>query len=448
MISIDGLIVRARYQRGKTEYTITDGETEVHFYTDATLPVGTAAHVEGEMAVGGIVASRAEALAAEKSEAAYSRVRERMRSKMKFPEGPVLSRDAVSAALWPAIRGAASEIMCAKKLNRPVLLRFHGDADGICGAFAISSVIGGKAFQQNSAIYSVRDALRDMAFIGQEGRPLFILVDFGSADGCRDAFELLRAGGIDRIVIDHHPGGLKNEPGFVNPLSVEGGSSGHTAGYVACEVAAACGLDCAKALSLAKIACAGDKSQLLGSREEDVRKAMVLDFLASHVSYGNNLDFYRKVMDKEELFVSIAKQADETIGEAAEKAMARAKTSAAGPLRISVFSLEGIAMRGEWPPSSKITTRVFDKLKEGPEGGGLLAIGYTDRSVIIRLDDNAAALGLDANGLAGMMKASMPDFIEGGGGHAKAGALRVREGFVKDAVNELVRTANSIVAKG
>ncbi len=445
MISVEGIVIRARHQRGRTEYTITDGEAQIHFFTEATLPPGTAARVEGEMVAGGIMAARAEALGGSDAEAVHSRVRTRIISGLRLPEGPALMQDAVTASLWPAMREAASEILCAKRLNRPVLLRFHNDADGICGAFAISSVIGGKAFQQNSAVYSVKDALRDMAFLGQEGRPLFILVDFGSAGGCRGALDILRAGGVGRIVIDHHPGALASEAGFVNPFSVPGGTSAYTAGYVACEIAAACGLERGKALALAKIACAGDKSALLASDEADAKKAMVLDFLASHVSFGNNLDFYRKVMDNGELFASIARQADETIEEAAGKALARVKASTAGGLRIAVFPLEGIAMRGEWPPSGKITTRVFDKLREGAGGGGgLLAIGYTDRSIIMRLDDGAAAMGLDANALAERMKASMPDFIEGGGGHVKAGALRVREGFVKEAANELVRTASAI----
>ena len=94
-----------------------------------------------------------------------------------------------------------------------------------------------------------------------------------------------------------------------------------------------------------------------------------------------------------------------------------------------------LGQRGEWPPSSKITTRVFDKLKGE---NALICIGYTERSIIMRLNDAAVSAGLGANLLAEKMKASMGDFIEGGGGHAKAGAIRVKEGFVKEVLGQLL----------
>jgi hypothetical protein len=98
-----------------------------------------------------------------------------------------------------------------------------------------------------------------------------------------------------------------------------------------------------------------------------------------------------------------------------------------------------------------VTTRVFDILRgssgAGDSGTPLLCIGHTDRSAILRLNDSAVALGLTANGLADAVRTSMADFVEGGGGHAKAGAVRVRAGFVKDAVNELVRAASAAAQK-
>jgi RecJ-like exonuclease len=162
------------------------------------------------------------------------------------------------------------------------------------------------------------------------------------------------------------------------------------------------------------------------------------------MSFGNNLDFYRNVMQNPELFTSIMRQADEAINDAAGKAMAKMKRQGEGAVEIITFPLEGIARKDEWPPSSKITTRVFDKLKaEKP----LLCIGYTDRSIIMRLNDAAVARGLDANALAAKLKTTMADFVEGGGGHMKAGAIRVKADFVKDVLNELVREALATAAK-
>ncbi|MCI0503971.1 DHH family phosphoesterase [Candidatus Micrarchaeota archaeon] len=452
MIVLEGVVSRVRFFRGKRDYVLTDGKIEHQFFTDEPVPQGACVVIEGEMAVGGVRTAKIDVLGGEREERALAKVKANVAAAANLPDAPALLRDGVVQSLWPALKNGALEIALAKKLGRSVMLRFHGDADGICGAFALTSVLPCKAFQQNSAIYSVKEALRDIAAIGQESRPLVILLDFGSADGCAEGLELLRAAGIDCIVIDHHPYSRKGDARIINPFSLDDNASKYTAGYLACEVAAACGLEKERALALARTACAGDKSDILQSGPEDMKKAMVLDFLASHVSFGNNLDFYKKVMEKDELFSSIAQQADDSIRDAAAKAMSRMKKTDAGPLSIAVFSLEGIVVKGEWPPSSKITTRVFDTLNGAAAGGGaekpLFCIGYTERSVIMRLNGSAVSLGLSANDLAGRIRKSMADFVEGGGGHVKAGAVRAREGFAREVVNELIRDASIIAAGG
>jgi RecJ-like exonuclease len=450
MIAVEGIVSRVRFFRGKRDYVLTDGKTEHQFFTDDIIPQGSCILIEGEMAVGGIRATRIDTLSGETEGRVFARVTANVAEAANLPGAPVLFNDGLTGRLWPALIRGALEAMLAKKLGRSVMLRFHGDADGICGAFALTAVLPCKAFQQNSAIYSVKEALRDIAAIGQESRPLVILLDFGSADGCAEGLELLRAAGIDCLVIDHHPYSRKDDARIINPFSQDDNASKYTAGYLACEIAAACGLEKERALALAKIACSGDKSDILQSGPDDAKKAMVLDFLASHVSFGNNLDFYKKVMEKDELFSSIAQQADDSIRDAAAKAMARMKKSETGQLTIITFPLEGIVVKGEWPPSSKITTRVFDTLRDEAKAAGaekpLLCIGYTERSIILRLDDGAVSLGLSANELAERVKKSMADFVEGGGGHAKAGAIRAKEGFVKEVVNELIREASLIAA--
>ncbi|MFN7991463.1 MAG: hypothetical protein U0R44_04875 [Candidatus Micrarchaeia archaeon] len=427
---------RLRYQGGRKEHILTDGKIEQGFRSDETIPQGTLIRLEGEMTAGGILARKITVLEGDGGKSALERIMANISESARLPEKASLLDDDVSRMIWPRLREAALKLITAKKLGRSVMLRFHGDADGISGAFAITSVAYCKAFQQNSAIYSVRDALRDIAAVGQESRPLVILLDFGSSDSCREALSLLSAGGIEYLVIDHHPYNAKEDERIINPFSIDENASKYTAGYLACEIAVACGLDRDKALELAKTACSGDKSTIIENGDQEAKRAMVLDFLASHVSFGNNLDFYKKVMESTDLFSSIAASADESIEEAAEKAVSRAKRSDFSGVETVSFSLEGIARKGEWPPSSKITTRVFDKLRgETP----IVCIGITDRSLIIRLNDQAAGRGLSANTLAEKMKKAMADFIEGGGGHTRAGAIRAREGFVKDVLGQLLK---------
>ncbi len=393
-----------------------------------------------------IAAKRIIILEGETAEAAYRKVKENILPS-SVGDSPALLRDDMTSKMSQRLREAALTILAAKMLGRSVMLRFHGDADGISGAFAITKILPCKAFQQNSAAYTVRDALRDIAAIGQESRPLVIILDFGSGENCSEGLSLIKAAGIEFLVIDHHPIdpkfiAEKDQTHLVNPFLFGNDASKYTAGYLACEIAAMCGLPQERALELARIACSGDKSDILKSGGSDARKALVLDYLAAHISFGNNLDFYRNVMEKQDLFDSIAVQADETIEEAAAKAIAGMKRVRGKKLDIAYFSLEGIAKRGEWPSSSKITTRVYDKLRaENPRA--LFCIGYTDRSIIMRLNDEAVAMGLSANELAKSIAASMADFFEGGGGHAKAGAIRAKSGFAKELLNALVKLASS-----
>ncbi len=417
---------------------MADGENKYVFQSQENIPQGSCVEIQGEVKGERIEPTIVVVLEGEQAEDAVKEVRGKAAGQVK--EGPAILKDDVTAEMWPAISKAAAEILYSRKAGRPILLRFHGDADGICGAFALSDVMYCKTFQQNAAVYSVRDALRDIGNVGQEANPLIILLDFASNDASSAGLELLRAAGIQFMIIDHHPPGEKLPEQAVSPFCYTEDGSKYTAGYLGCEIAAACGMDLEKAKQLARVACAGDKSLILESDGKDVEKARVLDFLAAHASFGNSLDFYRKVMDKSELYNSISLQAKESIEEAAAKVSV--KKSEQEGLTTAIFALDNVVKKGEWPPAGKITTNIFEELNnENP----LLCIGYTERSVIMRLNDSAAKRGLSANELAKKTVESMADFVDGGGGHAKAGAVRVKKGFAKEVLNEIVRQAIDVI---
>lgn len=428
-----------RYNYGKKEYIVTDGKIENIVRSDEPLDYGACVKIEGEVDNNGTtIAKKIHILTEEKATNIYGRIKENVISALNISDSPALVNDDITKKIWPQLREIAVELSIATKLGRAILLRFHGDADGVCGAFAITSKIYCKAFQQNSAIYSVKDAFRDISAIGQENKPMIVLLDFGSGDGCKEALELITAAGIDYLIVDHHPYNAKENNKIINPFAFGENVSKYTAGYLACEIAIACGMNVEKARELARIACSGDKSDILQSDEEDGKKAMVLDFLTNHVPFGNNLDFYKKVMGKQELFSSIMQQANDSIEEAAAKALKGAKRTTDGGIEICVFPLENIVRKGEWPSSSKITTRVYDKLR-AENSRPLICVGYTEYSVIMRINDEGVERGLSANALAENVTKIMADFVKGGGGHAKAGAIMVRPGFAKEVLGELQR---------
>ncbi|MBI5228023.1 hypothetical protein HY988_05530 [Candidatus Micrarchaeota archaeon] len=423
---------------------------EYFFQTTNHITYGACISIDGEIKESNfLLANKIDSVPSDQTKELFGKIKKSMKTNLNLANEPKLVNDSMSRALWPKIVDIAQELLIAQKLGRAVSLRFHGDADGVCGAFAISSIVRCKAFQQNSAIYSVRDALRDISEATYLALPLQVIVDFGSGESCSEGLSLLKSAGVETIIIDHHPPGKNDGILVLNPLLVEEGKSQYTAGYLCCEIAAAAGMGLEKAKELAAIACAGDKSKVVEPDSGHVRKAMVLDFLTAHTSFGNNLDFYKKVMDNPELFASIANQAEEGISEAAKKATARMKITnidvGSLKLRIATFSLDGLLTKGEWPNSSKVTTRIFEQLI-ADDPSPLLCIGNSDRSIIMRLNDGAVELGLSANDLAEKMKETMPDFIEGGGGHARAGAIRAKEEAVKEVIALLIKEASEKIS--
>ncbi|MFH1785393.1 MAG: DHH family phosphoesterase [Candidatus Micrarchaeota archaeon] len=433
-----------RYNYGKKEYLITDGNSDFNIRSEEPLVQGSIVKIVGEIdQTGNITATNIVKIDDGQQQKILEKIKMQIKTKIPIANEPYLVTDELTKKIWPQLKWVAEEIFCAKKLGRGILLRFHGDADGVCGAFALTEIVYCKAFQQNSAMYNVKDAFRDISTIGQENRPLIILLDFGSSDSCKEALELVSAAGIEYIIIDHHPYQAKENTKIVNPFSIQENASKYTAGYLACEIAIACGLDKEKGKELAKVACAGDKSNILESDEDDGKKAMVLDFLTNHVPFGNNLEFYKKVMRTPDLFSSITQQANDSIEEAAGKALAKAKRTQENSVEICVFPLDSIVVKGEWPSSSKITTRVYDKIRDSVP---LMCIGHTEYSVIMRINDEGIAKGLNANNLAEEVKKTMGDFVKGGGGHAKAGAISVRPGFTREVLGELLRQISTKLA--
>ena len=330
-IEIIGIVMRSQMVRGQSIATITNGSETYKVIGKEPLANGIA-HVsgtlrefEGEMA---IYANSVEIIFGDSARKEHIKIAERASGTISIVDVEPLVTDEVMEALKPRIAEAAQKILAAKKLNRFILLRFHGDADGVSGAMALTKLCRMYAIQQNSAVYSVKDAMKDLAQIHYETMPLVILLDFGSSDESTEGIQLLKASGAEILVIDHHPCGGKikqNANLFVSPWVVESDAkletqnqtqetvdpSQYPAGYLATEIARAGGLNNEIVEPLARISCAGDKSSIIIVSDTDKERALVLDYMASYSGFGNNLEFYENIMKKPELFQSMLLQARE-----------------------------------------------------------------------------------------------------------------------------------------
>lgn len=424
---------------------------------------------------------RIERLGNGKDSAALSRIESRLASSFKSHPWTPLSSDPDTPKLAPMLLSAFGKLLAARTLQRFMFFKYHHDADGISAALAMLSFLPGKAVQQNSAVYNAREAVRDLATFQYETRPLVVLLDLGSGGESAEGLALLKAAGVETIVIDHHPvapvilplvsimvnpwlldleaashskseGGLKAEerpgpesrslrnPGDCESRSVSrmatqhresercaGSLSRFSAGYLACELArlAGCPED---VLSLAQISCAGDKSDILPLRPEDHERALVLDYLAMNAGSGN-LPFYKKTLGNPELFRSLVRQAEEKIGELAHRAQEQWKTRKYGDLTVYTVDLGALLKGNEFHSKGKIATALLELQR--PQDP-VIILGYDERTIVLRATAAAVAEGFSLAALIEKVKPSMASFIESGGGHAKASAIRCRQGFAKD----------------
>jgi len=431
--TFEGVVIGSRYGRNATEYTLYTEEGKLSFFSDATIAKGAEVVVEGKITSLFPLCVNANSIS--EREGVYEKVISSIEKNTQLKD--FLFENELTKKLGDKFYAIAKRLYSARELNRFVLLRFHNDADGVAGAMALNDFLNFRAVQQNSAVYQQREVVNDVGTFYYEKKPLVILLDFGSNSKSAKQLELLRAAGAEIILIDHHP--IENDifsiPHFLlSPWLIDGleNPSSYTAGYLAAEVAKILGVDSAK---YARIACAGDKSKLFEVSEDDRAAALVLDYLAGHSRYGNNLAFYKGVLTRSDLFNSILTQARESINEAVEKANARLKKIEKGEITIYVLPLSNIVKKGEFPNSSKIVSAILESVNEDKP---IVVIGYREAAIILRANKKANEKGIDFSKLIAKLNLRFNDFIYSGGGHALAAAIHTQKGYEQSLLNALV----------
>ncbi len=441
-VEIKGIITRI-YGRDEFRCTIHDGNRNSEFFSRTFVHPGDSARVScfEEERFG------KKALVAEKIEKApdmYAEVEGKLMENAQLH--PISGFDGTTEKMRGQFEMMARKIYAAQQLGRHIAVKFHGDADGISSALIVRKFLRATYLQQNGAIYSVGDAIRDLEKMNQQFRPLLVLLDFGSGEDSAEGLGLAKAGGLEMISIDHHPPSGFSVPSFalrVNPWDAAGETqdnkpetfdgSRYPTGFLCAKLAEAFGIG---SDGLERVACAGDKSSIVEISKEDREKALVLDFVATYSGFGNGIEFYSEVLAKPELFNSILVQAHSKLEEADRLLKTALKSKSVQKAEVYWFNLDTVAEKREFPNRGKVTGRVFEVA--GAKGAAVV-IGYSKRTLIFRLNDEAVANGLDARRIIEGMKANFSDFVENGGGHARAAALRIKEGFEAAAVEEIIK---------
>ncbi|MCP4646978.1 MAG: hypothetical protein GY852_04475, partial [bacterium] len=283
------IISKRMRSKGGSIYKITDGEGELEFESHSHFDVGEGLLVSGKVYNDrGFMKLKVSSL--EKSEGAYPKILEKIEAGVEVKEVPFLASGEIMDKLKERIYLCAKKLIAAKKMGRHIILRFHNDADGISGALAITKVVRAYTSQQNSANYTVYDAMRDIGNLQGEKNPMVVLLDFGCGVESAEGLKILKASGAEVMIIDHHPNEGKAEENshfFLSPWTVSDAeeASSYVAGYLGVEVARACGIQNVE--YLAPIACAGDKSSILPVEEKDKEIAIVIDYMATYSGFGN-----------------------------------------------------------------------------------------------------------------------------------------------------------------
>lgn len=434
--NLEALIVRVNRSRDGFYLNITDGLNNFNLFSNEFFQNGETIKVSGS--IDAYDPGKLHPKLIERCQSKYSEIEKILVENTKVEEIELLVKDKVMEELKPSLIQAVKKLLVAQKLGRFIFLKFHNDADGISGAVSLTKFIRCQTFQQNSAVYSDGDAIKDLSIFHHEYRPLLVLLDFGANPESEGGLKLLKASSVETLIIDHHPPSEKINQLcslFVSPwtISTDESTSRFPAGYLGVEMARLAGVKNIE--YLAGISCAGDKSTIIEIKQEEKDKALVIDYMATYASYGNNLQFYESVLTKEELFYSMLYQAQEKIASIVADVQKNIKEKQIGELVVKMIELDNPMKKYDFPSRGKITTYIFEQLSsEKP----LMVLGYGNKTVIFRLNEQAVKSGYAADKIIEKVKTSMKDFIESGGGHAKAAAIRAKEGYAKTIVDEIL----------
>jgi len=396
-------------------YLVTDGSSDYYLKTGEELRKYDFIEISGEFSSNHILASTVKNLGNPRIKDIIGKLN------LKLNDWNPSVKSKIIEDCRAPIENMAKALKFMSMVNPKSTIRFHNDADGISSALSISQIIGGLKIQHNSAIYFNKDAFNDIPALKYDPYSAVVLLDCCTNEESLEALDLLKSAGINIIAIDHHPCNPKvRDMGIIlNPWleDPEEDASKFTTGYLCFEVAKLLGHDSS---NLVGISLAGDKSKIMEITAKDRERALVFDFVASYSSYGNRLDFYKDLVNDSSLYNSILLKANEhieNVSSAISKSMKR--ESLGNGLLFITLDIDKVARKSEFPGRGKITSRAL----EMENNDNAVVVGYSEKSMILRVGNAAFERGLKANEIVKFLMAEYGPENTSGGGHAKAAAF-------------------------
>jgi RecJ-like exonuclease len=374
--------------------------------------------------------------------------------KCEPPEVEFLIESQILEDLRKDMVKVAKELRRAIFESRPVIIRHHWDADGVCGGVALEKALINfiektgnyemkpliKRKVSRAPFYELEDVVKDMDESLEDSEkfgdkiPLVVLVDNGSGVEDIPAIEHFLIFGADVITIDHHFPDEKVDSYLlhhINPYRV-GGDSNYTAGVLCSELARMID-EIPSPEFLAAVSIVGDRStgevekyiELAGvSRKELIDTALALEFEGFFLRFRSASQIIHEILgfgrkDRQKRLVStISGYAKKSIEEQVRTAMEGLKIqSLPNGVRLAALDVENYAKRFTFPPPGKLTGEVHDRLKK--EYDKLVTIGYGPDFAVIRSE----GVELDIPRFVVELRNEINANIDGGG-HMVVGSLK------------------------
>lgn len=395
------------------------------------------------------------------------------------PELPFLVESEVLEALRPQMRQVAKEIRKAVLAARPIILRHHADADGICAAVAIEQAVTAliretsgdfdaeyflfKRSPSKAPFYEIEDITRDLDFAlkdharyGQK-MPMILLLDNGSTDEDIPSLKVTRVYDLPVLVVDHHhPDESVDEylVGHVNPYHV-GGDFGITAGMLGTEIARLVNPAVEDQIRhLPAIAAVGDRSEAAERArylalaepeysEEDCRDiALALDYEQFWLRFSDGKEIVKDILNlsgdperHQKLVDLLVDEANRAIEEQMEAIMPHIKSKVLpNGAHLFMLDVELFAHRFTFPPPGKTAGEVHDRLVKEHPGEPIVTIGFGPDFAVLR------SRGVMMN-IPEMVRELREEIVGGGvsgGGHLVVGSIKFVEGMREAVIESLI----------
>lgn len=486
MVEIRGRVEHVKLTGGPTIFTVAD---ETGLVNCAAFEAGERAYPEinvlDVVKVIGIVKRRESKLQIEvlemerllgKEATEIEKLIEREIERKAEPEFKgFLIESEVLERLKEPMMNVARELKKAVLESRPVIIRHHWDADGVCGGVALElalldyiekvhpdpdaknylvkrKVSRAPFYELEDVVKDLDESLEDMAKFGDK-IPLVVLVDNGSGREDIPAIEQMLIFGADVITVDHHFPDDEVDRYLlihVNPYKA-GGDSNYTSGVLCTEIARMItdrDLKILPAVSVVADRAEGEVEkyiELSGFEREYLHDiGLSLEFEGFYLRFRPASQIIHEILGfgrkdrMQKLVKSLSSHAKSAIEENVKTAMDGVKVQILpNGIALAALDVENYAKKFTFPPPGKLTGEVHDRLKKQYER--IVTVGYGPDFAVIRSE----GVNLDIPRIVKELQEEINAGVDGGG-HLVVGSLKFIQAKRKDVLARLAVKIGSL----